>query len=280
MTILNPIQHAFNQAASRYEQHATLQLEAGNRLLERLNYIKLFPQRILDIGAGTGRGCAALVSRYKNAEVYALDIALNMLIAAQKHQRWRRKFHSIVGDATQLPIANACMELIISNLTLQWCPHLLPTLQEWYRVLKPNGLLMFTTLGPDTLIELRQSWAAVDQHPHVNEFLDMHIIGDALLQAGFSEPVMDRDMITLAYPDLPTLMRQLKGIGAQTVTTPRARGLQGKQRFAQLQQQYEQFRYREGLPATYEVIYGHAWRAADQPVQTGQFVSFQPRWRG
>lgn len=254
------IQRAFNRAAASYEHHAVLQQEVSTRLLQRLNYIKLQPQRVLDIGAGTGRGSALLLKRYKTAQVFALDIAFNMLVMAQKNQGWWRKFHCLVGDARQLPIASHSIDLIVSNLTLQWCLPLRPTLQEWRRVLSPGGLLMLTTLGPDTLTELRQSWAALDNTPHVNTFLDMHEIGDALLQAGFAEPVMDVDRITLTYPDLKPIMRDLKGIGAQTVTAPgRPQGLLGKQRFAQLQQQYEAFRQPEGLPATYEVVYGQAW---------------------
>lgn len=173
--------------------------------------------------------------------------------------RFRRP-RLICADAEILPLIDAGIDLIYSNLTLQWCNDLEQTLWEFQRVMAPGGLLTFTTFGPDTLQELRSSWSETDRFNHVNAFYDMHDIGDLLIRAGFADPVMDMEMMRLTYTDGMQLMRELKLIGAQNRTQGRPRGLTGKLRLRRLLQAYEAFRTEEGvLPATYEVIYGHAW---------------------
>jgi len=253
------MRRAFARAAIQYEENALLQQEVGDRMMERLSYLSYVPDRILDVGAGTGRLAHALDQKYKNAAVVALDIAVPMLQQAKKHNGWFRKIQLLAADAENIPLADETVDMIFSNLALQWCQNLPKTFEAWWRVMKPNGVLMFTTLGPDTLYELRQSWAAVDEHVHVNHFVDMHEVGDQLLRAGFVDPVMDVDRITMTYPDLTTLLKTLKGIGAHNVLTDQHRGLTGKTQFQQLAAAYEQFRTADGLPATYEVVYGHAW---------------------
>jgi len=156
-------------------------------------------------------------------------------------------------------LATGSVQLLSSNLALQWCNHLPTAFAELRRVLAPGGLLMFTTFGPDTLRELRQAFAGLDGHTHVNRFVDMHDIGDELLYAGFAAPVMDMEFLTLTYPDLLQLLRELKAIGAHNVTSGRGRGLMGKQTWRAMQANYEQLRREGRLPATYEIIYGHAW---------------------
>jgi malonyl-CoA O-methyltransferase len=250
---------AFERAAGTYDASAALQNEVGSRLVERLDYIRMQPRQILDLGAGTGVFSAVLGKRYRKAEVFALDIAPSMLQQARARGGWWRRPRCICADAEFLPFADASFDFIFSNLMLQWCTDLPATLRELRRVLAPGGLLMFTTLGPDTLNELRASWSAVDGFTHVNPFMDMHDVGDALLQARWAEPVMDAERITVTYRELATLMLDLKHIGAHNVTRGRARGLTGKRRFQAFTSAYEQFRRDGVLPSTYEVIYGHAW---------------------
>jgi len=250
---------AFERAAGTYDAAAALQNEVGNRLVERLDFIRLQPRRILDLGAGTGVFTRVLGRRYRKADVIALDIASSMLQHVRARSGWWRRPRCVCGDAEALPFADASFDFIFSNLMLQWCPDLPATLQELRRVLAPGGLLMFTTLGPDTLSELRASWSAVDGYTHVNPFIDMHDVGDALLQARWAEPVMDAERLTVTYRDLATLMLDLKHIGAHNVTRGRARGLTGKRRFQAFAAAYEQFRSDGVLPSTYEVVYGHAW---------------------
>lgn len=253
------VQAAFNKAAASYDELAVLQREVARRLLERLDYIKIDPEKILDLGCGTGQLTHPLLKRFKKAQVIGLDIAPAMLRQARKQAGWWRKPRFVAGDIEALPIAGNSMDLVISSLSFQWCHDLDRVFAECRRILRPGGVLLFTTFGPDTLKELRGSWSEVDGHAHVNQFIDMHDIGDAMVRLQLADPVMDVEHFTLTYPDVRTLMRELKGIGAHNMTAGRARGLMGKSRMQAFERAYEQYRIDVSLPATYEVIYGHAW---------------------
>jgi malonyl-CoA O-methyltransferase len=280
---------SFNRAAKSYDEAAVLQKEVGARLLERLDYVRLQPECILDLGSGTGLCSTALNQRYKKAHIISLDIAPAMLQQAKNKLSWLEKTFSgkqrfICADADYLPLKDQSVDMIISNLTLQWCPDLDHTFSELRRVLKPDGLLMFTTLGPDTLKELRQSWQAVDENTHVHTFIDMHDVGDALLRSRFADPVMDMETITMTYRDARTLMQDLKTLGAHNASPARAKGLTGKRRLKSMLAAYEQFRTDNVLPATYEVVYGQAWTTQvktshpQSPEQELQ-VPFHPRMK-
>ncbi|GAB6039704.1 malonyl-ACP O-methyltransferase BioC [Endothiovibrio diazotrophicus] len=250
------VRAAFSRAAPTYDRAAVLQKEVASRLVERLDFVKLSPQRIYDLGCGTGRVSAALRERYPAAEVVALDFALPMLQAAQRRSPG---LAAVCGDLEALPLAGHSAELILSNLTLQWCLDLEGSLRGLLRVARPGGLLMFTTFGPDTLRELRAAWAQVDGRSHVNAFTDLHDVGDALMRAGWAEPVVDQQTFTLTYDEVSGLMRDLKEMGAHNVTAGRAHGLTGRARLRAMADAYERFRSDGRLPATYEVVYGHAW---------------------
>lgn len=262
------VRASFDAAAEHYDDVAVLQREIGERIIERLDLVKLEPATILDIGAGTGVCSHALSKRYKKSRVIALDLAPNMLKRARsRHSRlaqWLNKPGFVCGDAEHLPFANHSVDLIFSNATLQWCNDLDHTFMEFKRILRPGGLLMFSTFGPDTLKELRQSWRAADANNvepavHVNDFIDMHDIGDAMLRGGLADPVMDVEHFTLTYPDAYQLMRELKTLGAHNVANERRHTLTGKHRIQQMIAAYEELRTNGSLPATYEVVYGHAW---------------------
>jgi malonyl-CoA O-methyltransferase len=250
---------SFEQAARSYDAAAVLQQEVAQRLLERLDLMKLEPARVLDLGCGTGHCIPGLMSRYKRADMVALDIAQPMLEQARKRGRWLRRPRCVCADAEHLPFQDGAFDLVFSNLMLQWCVDIDAAFTELQRVLRPGGLLLFTSFGPDTLKELRDSWAQVDGHAHVNAFLDMHDVGDALVKTGFADPVMDVERITLTYPDVWKLMRELKQIGAHNVTAGRPRGLTGKSHMQQLVNAYECYRQTDVLPASYEIVNGHAW---------------------
>lgn len=262
------MRRAFETAAQTYDDAAVLQNEIGDRLIERMDFIRLRPQRILDLGAGTGRFSAALLQRYRGADVVALDIAHSMLVRARERGGWRRRPACVCADGERLPFADDSFEFIFSNLMLQWCGDLESTFTELRRVLAPGGLLMFTTFGPDTLMELRASWAAVDGYTHVNRFVDLHDVGDSLVRARWAEPVMDSERITVTYRELSRLMQDLKQIGAHNVTHGRAHGLTGRRRWAAFAAAYERYRSGGVLPASYEVVYGHAWSPQNKHAAT------------
>ncbi|MFN2348176.1 MAG: malonyl-ACP O-methyltransferase BioC [Thioalkalivibrio sp.] len=252
---------SFDRAARQYDEAAVLQHEVCDRLLQRLDLVKLAPARILDLGAGTGRGARGLRARYRRATVCALDLSEAMLRETRRRAGWWRRPLAVAGDAQRLPFADAAFELIYSSLSLQWSDDLDATFTGLRRVLAPGGLFTFTTFGPDTLRELRAAWAQVDPEGiHVNRFFDMHDIGDALVRAGFADPVMDMEMITVTYATVRRLMEDLRAIGATNAATGRPRGLMPRSWLGELEKAYEVFRLEGGtLPATYEVVYGHAW---------------------
>ncbi|HKT73386.1 MAG TPA: malonyl-ACP O-methyltransferase BioC [Steroidobacteraceae bacterium] len=262
------IRASFDRASERYESAAILQSQVADELLGRLQPFAFKPSVVLDLGAGTGRGSGALKRRYRSALVIAMDIAPGMLREAKRHMQLFRRFERVCGDALQVPMRDASVDVVYSNLMLQWCEPLDRVLEEIRRVLKPDGFFAFSTFGPDTLRELRTAWSAADSYNHVNHFTDMHDIGDALVRAGLREPVLDVERMQLTYPDTLALMRDLKTIGAHNVTAGRARGLTGRRRIAKMQQAYESFRRDGVLPATYEIVYGASWGTSGQRVSS------------
>jgi malonyl-CoA O-methyltransferase len=256
----NQLIRSFTRAAARYETAAVLPREIGHRLLERLDLIRLQPQHIVELGSATGYFSKQLEQRYRKSKITAIDMSLSMLQHAKRRTGWRTRQRFICAEASQLPLADHSIDFIFSNLMLQWCADLNTLFREFRRVLKPEGLLLFTTLGPDTLTELRQSWAAIDNKTHVHAFVDMHDIGDCLVRAKFVDPVVDMEKLTVNYRSVHDLMRDLQALGAHNLAADRHSGLTGKQHLQQMLAVYEHFRSAAGLlPATVEVIYGHAW---------------------
>ncbi len=252
----------FGRAAASYSAAAALQNAVEDQLLERLDAIKSAPQRILDIGCGPGRGAQALRRAFPNAQIVALDFAVPMLAQIPVISRWnpfaQTHIHRVAGDAAMLPLAGACADVLYSNLCIQWCLDLVTLFGEWRRVLKTEALLAFTSFGPDTLIELRDAWAHVDQGPHVNRFLDMHDVGDALLRAGFRDPVLSTERYTLSYPNARALLAELKAIGATNALSARRTGLGGKSAIAEMIRHYPVDA--DGrVSATYEVVFAQAY---------------------
>lgn len=273
------LRRSFEQAADSYDAAAILQHEVCNRMLDRLDYIKIDPAAILDAGSGTGNALNGLLARHPGKPLIALDIALAMLERGRGRLRWwqsvpglRPPLHALCADLEQLPLANASIGLVWSNLALQWVNDLPQTFKEMHRILAPGGLLMFSTFGPDTLKELRSAYRDTDGRTHVNRFIDMHDIGDMLTHGGFADPVMDMERFTLTYDDVRAVMRDLKSIGAHNVTQGRPGSLSGKSLLRRVEQGYEAFRRDGKLPATFEVVYGHAWKPLPRVSPTGRPV--------
>ncbi|MGD0490059.1 MAG: malonyl-ACP O-methyltransferase BioC [Steroidobacteraceae bacterium] len=255
---------AFGRASASYDAAAVLQGEVRNLLLERLELTELEPRIVLDAGAGTGLGGQALKRRYPRSQVLAVDSAHGMLRAAAARSSWLRPLARVCADVGSLPLKDASVDLIFSNFMLPWGD---PdrVFAEFRRVLAPRGLLTFTTLGPDTLRELRSAWASADSSPRVHPFMDMHDLGDALVRSGFAEPVLDVERYTLEYADVSHLAADLKAVGEVNALAGRRKGLTGPRIFEAMRAAYEAHRRNGRLPATYEVVFGQAWGPRESP---------------
>ena len=257
------VRRSFERAAATYDQAAVVQRQMADELLERLQIIKIEPRRILDAGCGTGYARPGLMRRFPRAEYLGNDIAPAMLRRARPtgpfSWRERRRSRWFCGDVEGLPLKDGSVDLVFCNAVLQWCqPE--AAFAEMRRVLAPRGVLMFSTFGPDTLRELRQVWAEVDTHVHVHEFIDMHVLGDILVETGFELPVVDVSYLTVTHRTLLSCLKDLRAIGASNAAQDRARGLMPRSRLRALDRTYEARRNREGrIETTYELVYGHAW---------------------
>ena len=267
LDLLNPprldkqiVVNRFDRAAKSYDNAAILQEEVLNRLLQRLQYIRHQPATIIDIGCGTGKGIQGLQKHYPKAQVYAVDIAQQMLLQARSRYRFLTRKRLLAADMECLPFAADCFDLVFSSLALPWSNDLRATMSEFARVAKPGALLLFTSFGPGSLQELAQSWRALDDYPHVHQFVDMHDVGDIMLAAGFAQPVVDAETIRLEYRDFRSLLDDLKQVGSSNADFNRRRGLTTPRQLARLEASYrEQGFENDKFIASYEVVYGHAW---------------------
>lgn len=266
----------FERAARTYAGASRLEAEIGMRMLQRLDYVKLAPTRILDAGSGPAREARAICARYAGAQLVALDFSLAMLRQGPlKRGLLSRLFgrgspRAVCAGLEALPIAGAALDLVWSNMALHWLGEPLAAFTEFHRVLRTEGLLMFSTLGPDTLKELRAAAGAA----RVHRFMDMHDLGDQLVAAGFSAPVMDTEVVTLTYGDADAFLAELRASGQTLALASRPRGLAGPT-FRERLRRALAAQMRDGrLPATYEVVYGHAWKAAPRARRDKAVVRF------
>ncbi|WP_425481655.1 malonyl-ACP O-methyltransferase BioC [Cognatilysobacter lacus] len=277
---------AFSRAASHYDEAAALQREVADRLAESLPYYEdkalgaRTPSVALDVGCGTGHLTAQLQQRWPKAQVIGVDLAAGMLETARQRLSIKRGLFDFArrpqllrGDALALPLRAGSVDVLVSNLCLQWIEDLPGVFAEFRRVLKPDGLLLVSTFALQTLMELREAFAQADEAPHVSPFVDIARFGDALVAAGFRDPVLDRDVFRLTQPDLPSIMRELRTLGATNAMHDRRRALTGRARFARAAQAYESMRGADGLlPVTWEVVYAQAWGPQPgAPIRRGGF---------
>lgn len=268
------VRRSFERAAGTYDAAADLHHEVADELLDRLAGVRVTPARVVDLGCATGHAARRLQRTYPGAEVLGVDFAAAM--AARVPGRWRprRRPAGVCADVRRLPLPDQSTDIVFSNLALQWVPDPRELFAEVRRILRPDGVLMFSTFGPDTLRELRAAWAEVDTGVHVHTFLDMHDIGDAVLGAGLTDPVMDVDRVRRSYPDLRALMRAIKATGARNAAVGRARGLTGRHRLQRLEHAYPGHDGDGGIQATWEIAYGHAWGAATPRAGSGTAQEF------
>lgn len=263
MTVFDPraVRRAFGRAATTYTQAAALQREVESRLLESLHYLDgRVPARALDLGCGPGSASAALKAMWgRKCEVVAMDLALPMLREARAKSRFWKPIHAVQADAQALPFADAAFDLVFSNLCLQWVEDLPHCLGELRRTMREGGLLVFSSFGPDTLVELREAYADAGIEPPLSPFAAVQQVGDALIAQGFRNPVVERDRYTLTYADTTSLMRELRAIGATDARVDRPRGLSGRSRHHAVAAAYEPRRCDGVLPSTWEVVTAMAW---------------------
>ena len=259
------LRRAFDRAAADYDRNADLQHDVAESLLERLDYIRIAPGSVLDLGCGTGRATRQLSRRYRGARVVGVDLSPGMLRRARRPGLpLLARPRYVCGDLERLPVVGGWAELLYSSLALQWSEDLPAAFQEAVRVAAPGAPFLFATLGAGTLLELREAWDRAAPGVHVNQFVDLHDVGDQLAAAGFRDVVMDAERQVRHVPDVRTLMLQLKAIGARNINPGRPQGLTGPRRLARVTAAYEALRTPAGLPVTWEVVYGHGW-APDAP---------------
>jgi malonyl-CoA O-methyltransferase len=279
------VRRNFARAAASYDSAAVLQREVGSRMLERLDYMRVEPQRVLDLGCGTGASLTALHERYPKAQLIGADLSDAMLVAGRGQRsrlRWLLPFLRgnktplVAADAAALPFKSGSTSMLWSNLMLHWLDDPLPVFREMHRVLEVDGLLMFSTFGPDTLKELRNSFG--DGYVHTQRFGDMHDFGDMLIECGCADPVMDMEVLTMTYASLDDLFRDLRQSGAACAMQARRHSLMGRAAWQEMRIAYEKLAHAGRLPATFEVIYGHAWKTQPKKAQDGRsIVRFDPK---
>jgi malonyl-CoA O-methyltransferase len=274
------IQRAFSKAAPSYAQAAVVQQHSRDELLSRLPGIRLSVMRFADVGCATGQALPALAKLYPEALGLAVDFALPMLKKLPKTPFWQpRRFWPIAADMNAMPLPAQSLSLLFSNLALQWSIDVRLTLREWQRLLAPQGLLLFATLSPLTLQELRQAWSVVEVRPPPPGLVPMENLGDWLLAEGLEAPVLDAERLVLTYASVLGILKDLQAVGA--IYSPKAhQGLLTKNALNKVEAAYRELALTDGrLPLTYEILYGIAWQKAQPQIRKGQavYISFPPK---
>ena len=264
------MQRRLDRAATSFDDVDFVHRASSEGLIERLEPMVIDVKTILDLGAATGAASRQLCRRFKRSRVIVLDASHEMLRVAERKRSWFSSVSTLQGNAMALPLRTGCIDLIYSNLMLPWIDDLQALFAEVGRVLKKGGLFAFSTLGPDSLSELRAAWLSVDDGQHVNMFADMHDIGDGLVRAGLGDPVLDTDFLNVSYRDTKSLFRDLTHLGARNSLAGRSGSLTGKQRFQAMERGLND-QFKDGLlELRLEVVYGHAW-GGGPPQPDGEY---------
>ena len=275
------MQRRFDRAAASFDSVDFVHRQTCDGLMDRLTPIVVDVERILDLGGASGSAVHPLCKRFKRSRVILLDASHEMLRCAEKKRSWFSRVSILQGDAMGIPLQNGCIDLAFSNMLLPWINDLQAVFAEVARVLRKGGLLLFSTLGPDSLSELREAWASVDEHEHVNTFADMHDVGDALVHAGLRDPVLDTDFLKVSYRDTVALFRDLTLLGARNCLAGRSKTLTSRGRFREMEDRLRS-RVRDGLlELELELVYGHAWgHGPRQPAGEYAIDAAQIKTRG
>jgi malonyl-CoA O-methyltransferase len=249
----------FDRAAASFDSVDFVHRKTAAGLIERLEPVVIEARKILDLGGATGKASHDLRRRFRGSRVIVLDASHEMLRQAAQKKAWFSPVSVLQGDAQALPLRTGSLDIAYSNLLLPWINDLTAMFSEVARVLRKGGLFVFSTLGPDSLSELREAWATVDNGQHINLFPDMHDIGDGLVRAGLRDPVLDTDYLNVSYRDTTSLYRDLTLLGARNSLSGRSRALTGKARFRNMENALKDSFTGGLLALRLEVVYGHAW---------------------
>ena len=266
------IAKSFNSRSSTYEEYSLVQNEVSHRMIERLKLMKFKPKTILDLGSGTGYLSNILKKIFPDTNITCLDISLEMLLQCRKKNA---DFNLVVADAENMPFQDDVFDLVISSFTLHWCEEIDKIFSDVHRYLKNNGVFMFTTVGPNTLIELNNAYANIDDEQHVNSFTDMHIYGDSLLKCNFHDPVMDVENLIIEYSSFANILKSLRKTGANTVIGQQS-SYMTKKSYKKLASSYKKNEDNGRFPVSYEMIYGISWKnIEDNPNKNTDVINIK-----
>ncbi len=256
----------FDRHASTYDLYSSLQNNISDKLFKKLDLIQINPNLILDLGCGTGRNGRMMKEKYQNIKIINYDFSVNMLKEAKKNQykMLNNKSNFVCGDIEKLAFSENTFDVIWSTSSLQWCNNLSDTFNKAKVILKPGGLFIFSTFGPNTLFELRNITKKISNYQKTNNFLDAFSIREKLINEGFVDPVIDSEEFCLAYKDINKLFLDLRKIGATSGFKKRNIGLSGKSFLKLIIDGYKEYSYDGIFPATYEALYGYAWNTNDE----------------
>jgi malonyl-CoA O-methyltransferase len=263
------IRRRFDNAADDFDDADFVHRVTRDGLLSRIQPMAVDANVVIDLGSATGSAVRLLEKRFRGARVVAVDLSGRMLGKLQRKRSWFSKIAAVQGDARALPFADASVDVFFANMLLPWIDDPAAVFDEIARVLRPDGLFAFATLGPDSLLELRDAWRAVDEGVHVRRFADMHDIGDALVRAGLRDPVLDVDRLTVSYEDSDSLFRDITATGARNSLQQRARGLVGRRRFRAMADALFGTGTSAGAALSFELVYGHCWGGTPRSAADG-----------
>ncbi len=265
----NDVRRRFDRAAEKFEEFDFVHAVTRNGLLARLEPMVVQAKTVVDLGCATGSACKPLAKRFRRAHIIALDLSASMLQQVRRKQSWLAKYSLLHANANAIPLIDQSVDVVFANQLLPWVDDSTMVFTEVARVLRENGLFLFSSLGPDSLSELRQAWQSVDAGVHVNRFPDMHDLGDAAVHAGLTDPVLDVDRLSVTYQDANALFRDLTGCGARNCLAKRNGTLVGKARFDTMTATLERHRKDGTIELDLELIYGHCWGAGPR-VRDGE----------
>ncbi len=253
------VRRRFDQAASGFDQADFVHSVTRDGLFERMAPAVIDARVVLDLGCATGSATHPLARRFRGATIMAVDLSLPMLQRCRAKRGWFSKSSAVQADASALPFTDQSVDVVFANLLLPWVNDPAEVALEVSRVLRKDGLFFFASLGPDSLLEIRDAWAGVDDRSHVNRFLDMHDIGDLMVRAGLRDPVLDVDRLTVSYNDADDLFRDLTAAGARNSLQDRNRSLVGRKHFGAMRQRLENAGPDGRIELDLELVYGHCW---------------------